>query len=235
MIGLAIVIVALGAMVQSLIGFGLAVVAAPLLYFIDPTFVPVPLLTQGLLISVFNWYANRRATDLKTMLYALVSRIPGALLGLWLLLHFSAKGLQVTIAIAVLLGVMSTLTSRSLQFNRMNLTIAGFFSGIFATTAAIGGPPMALIMRSQQAAQIRGNLSAFFTLSSAISLVILMAGGRVQLHHLTLSVILIPAVFIGFFAAKLIINKIQKQQIKWITVVVCSCSALILLYQAIFS
>ncbi|MFM2481065.1 sulfite exporter TauE/SafE family protein [Celerinatantimonas sp. YJH-8] len=235
LIFLACAIVALGAIVQSLIGFGLAVVAAPLLYFIDPTFVPVPLLLQGLMISIFNWYSNRHNTDIASMFYALIARVPGALLGLWLILHFNAKGLQIMIAIAVLSGVISTLTSYAVRFNRKNLVIAGFISGIFATVAAIGGPPMALIMRHQETAKIRGNLSAFFTLSSTISFFVLLAGGRVQLHHLSLGLLLLPAVILGFFLAKLVIDKVERQHIKWITQIVCSISAFMLLYQAIFN
>ncbi|MFM2483962.1 sulfite exporter TauE/SafE family protein [Celerinatantimonas yamalensis] len=233
MLVLAFGVVILGASVQSLIGFGLAVVAAPLLYFIDPSLVPTPLLLLGFAISAINWFHNRNYADFKSMGGALVMRIPGALIGLWLLLHFDAKGLQILIAIAVLMGVATTLTKRALRFNQRNLLIAGFISGLFATVAGIGGPPMAVLMRAQQANAIRGNLSAFFSVSSLISIFILGIGGQVHVHHLISTLILLPAVFIGFFLSKNIINKFDRKQITCTTQIVCCLSAVTLIYQAL--
>ena len=39
----AVIIVVAGSFVQTGIGFGLAVIAAPLLFFIDPNYVPAPI------------------------------------------------------------------------------------------------------------------------------------------------------------------------------------------------
>ncbi|CAG9296794.1 sulfite exporter TauE/SafE family protein [Celerinatantimonas diazotrophica] len=233
LLALAIGVVVLGAIVQSLIGFGLAVVAAPLLYFIDPQLVPVPLLILGFTISVINWYHNRHYVNLKTMSYALVARFPGALIGLALLIYFDQKGLQILIAIAVLMGVATTLTDKTIHFNHRNLAIAGLLSGIFATVAAIGGPPIAMLLRHQQAGSIRGNLSAFFTISTLISAVVLIAGGKFHLHHLVSGMILLPGVFIGFFISKKFIEQFNSYYIKLTTQVVCSLSACVLLYQAL--
>ncbi|MFM2476570.1 sulfite exporter TauE/SafE family protein [Celerinatantimonas sp. MCCC 1A17872] len=233
LLGLAIGVVILGAIVQSLIGFGLAVVAAPLLYFIDPQLVPVPLMILGFSISLINWFYNRRNANLKAMGYALIARVPGALIGLALLVYFNQKGLQILIAIAVLMGVATTLTDKAIRFNHRNLAIAGLLSGIFATVAAIGGPPIAMLLRDQQAGSIRGNLSAFFSVSTLISAAVLIAGGKFQIHHLVSGITLLPGVFIGFFISKQFISRFNSHHIKVTTQIVCSLSALMLLYQAV--
>ncbi len=72
------------------------------------------------------------------------------------------------------------------------MVVAGFFSGFFGTSSSIGGPPMALLLQHQEANQLRGNLSAFFLFSSMISLVIQMPVGYLNMHHVMLSLPLLP-------------------------------------------
>ena len=47
-------VIFVGSYVQSSIGFGLAIIAAPLLYFIDPLYVPAPITICALTLSVAN-------------------------------------------------------------------------------------------------------------------------------------------------------------------------------------
>ncbi len=49
----------LGSFVQTAIGFGLAIVAAPLLILIAPEYVPAPICVVALFISVFNALKSR--------------------------------------------------------------------------------------------------------------------------------------------------------------------------------
>lgn len=76
---LLLVILALsaGAFVQSLIGFGLAIVSAPFLMMIEPSLVPgsVTMVTLGL--AVVNTWQYRRQLSLKGIGWAFVGRIPG--------------------------------------------------------------------------------------------------------------------------------------------------------------
>ena len=230
---LAFLAIFLGAVVQSLIGFGMAIVAAPLLYLIEPALVPVPLLLQGTAISLMNYWRYRRSASLTTMGVALIWRIPGSLLGLWLLLAFDANVVRLLIAIAVLMGVATTMTQASLPINRWSLALAGFISGIFSTAAAIGGPPIALLLRSQQAATLRANLAAFFTVSCIISLIILALGGQVSFHHVILAILLLPAVLSGFFVAKRYADQIERHHIQVLTQLLCTGSAVALIAQVI--
>ena len=48
----AVMVIFVGSYVQSSIGFGLAIIAAPLLYFIDPLYVPAPITICALTLSV---------------------------------------------------------------------------------------------------------------------------------------------------------------------------------------
>ena len=52
---LAMGMIFLGSFVQSAIGFGLAVVAAPLLFFISPQYVPAPIVIVALFNSLIRF------------------------------------------------------------------------------------------------------------------------------------------------------------------------------------
>ncbi len=51
---IAVVLIFIGSYVQSSIGFGLAIVSAPLLFMVSPIYVPAPICLVALFISVLN-------------------------------------------------------------------------------------------------------------------------------------------------------------------------------------
>lgn len=60
---IAMLLVFMGSFVQTAIGFGLAVVASPLLFLISPDYVPSPICLVALFISVLNAMKHREYFD----------------------------------------------------------------------------------------------------------------------------------------------------------------------------
>ena len=52
-------IITLGATVQATVGFGLGLVAAPVLLLIEPRLVPGPLMSEGVILSLLIAYRDR--------------------------------------------------------------------------------------------------------------------------------------------------------------------------------
>ena len=75
----------LGAFVQRATGFGLAVVGAPLLLMLEPRLVPVTLVLFGLTVSLMMVRHYWHEVRLDAIGMALVGRLPGNALGVWLL------------------------------------------------------------------------------------------------------------------------------------------------------
>ena len=73
--------VAFGAAVQGAVGFGMALLAAPLLVLIRPELVPGPLLINGLALTLLVARRERDSIDLFGVKWALVGRVPGVALG----------------------------------------------------------------------------------------------------------------------------------------------------------
>src|SRR2546430_13772364 len=87
--------VVLGALVQSGIGLGLGVVAAPVVTLLDPALMPRPMLVAGAFLPVLILARETRHTDWPGVSWALAGRIPGTAAGLWLLTAVPAQALGI--------------------------------------------------------------------------------------------------------------------------------------------
>nr|WP_275659386.1 TSUP family transporter [Shewanella insulae] len=209
---LASLVVFFGALTQSLIGFGMAVVAAPLLYLIEPSLVPAPVILMGFSIALLTLLRERGALEFNGLQYALLGRIPGGLIGAGLLLVAPQAVLGMTIAIIVAIAVLLSLLRLNLVVNRRSLFIAGVISGIFGNIAAIGG-----------------------IFSSTIAMVILGLTGLLTLHHFYCSALLLPSVLLGYLTANRLVGRIDKNKTRIMTLVLCSLSAILLAAKSLSS
>ncbi|MBU1391438.1 MAG: sulfite exporter TauE/SafE family protein [Gammaproteobacteria bacterium] len=232
-LALASLVVFLGALTQSLIGFGLAVVASPLLYIVDPELVPGPVIAMGFTIALLTLFRERGHLEFNGLQYALLGRVPGGFIGASLLLFAPQPILGLSIAAIVAVAVILSLYKFSLPVNKKTLFGAGVVSGIFGNIAAIGGPPMAILLSGKDASQFRAALSAFFIFSSTIAMVILAITGLLELKHLWLSLLLLPSVLLGYLVAGRLVGRVDKEKTKMATLVLCSISALVLTVKSV--
>lgn len=232
-LALASLIVFMGALTQSLIGFGLAVVASPLLYIVDPQLVPAPVIAMGFSIALLTLVRERGHLEFNGLQYALIGRVPGGFIGASLLLFAPQPILGLSIAAIVTVAVILSLYKFSLPVNKKTLFGAGVVSGIFGNIAAIGGPPMAILLAGKDASQFRAALSAFFIFSSMIALCILAVTGLLEIKHLWLSLMLLPSVILGYLVAGKVVGRIDKHKTKMATLVLCAISALVLTVKSV--
>ncbi|MDR9826910.1 sulfite exporter TauE/SafE family protein [Vibrio sp. FNV 38] len=223
----------IGSFVQTAIGFGLAIVAAPLLFQINPIYVPGPICFVALFISILNAFKNRANIEIGGLKMALIGRVPGSLAGAWLLLVVSGEQLSLLLGVIVLLAVVLSLLPFRLEPTPTRMGIAGFFSGFFGTSSAIGGPPMALLLQHQDAGKLRGNLSAFFVFSSIISLIILTPAGYFSWYHFYLTLPLLPAASLGYFLAQKTTHALPKEKIRIGALTLCALSGFTAIIQAL--
>ncbi|WP_375750048.1 sulfite exporter TauE/SafE family protein [Vibrio sp. HN007] len=231
---LAMGIFLLGSFVQSAIGFGLAIVAAPLLYPMAPEYVPGPICVAGFVVSVMNALKYRQDISVGGLKVAILWRIPGSIAGGLLLSIVSAKFLSLWLGALVLIALGISLLPFRLEPTSNRMAIAGLMSGLMGTSSGIGGPPMALLLQHQEANSLRGNLSAFFLFSSILSIVVLVVMGHFTMHHLYISLPLIPAVWLGYRLARLCVNRIPKEWIRIFALGLCFISGSSAIVQGLF-
>ncbi|WP_263078502.1 sulfite exporter TauE/SafE family protein [Endozoicomonas sp. Mp262] len=230
---LAIAAVAAGSLVQGSIGFGLAVVAAPILYAINPVLIPGPIIVTALFIGSLTTHRYISALRIQDIRYAIVGRIPGSVLGGLLLSLVSARSMSLLLGGSVLIAVAASLTPFKFQANPRSLFTAGVLSGVMGTASSIGGPPMALVMQNEQGDRIRANLSAFFVVSCIISLVVLWAGGMFGIQHLLYGLSMVPGVFIGNWLAGMVAPRVNRTVMKRALLFLCSFSGVSAIWAAL--
>jgi len=194
----AFVVVTLAAVLQSVSGIGLALVAAPLLVLLDSDFLPGPILTLGFCLSVLTSWRYRRTLHLGNTLLALYGRIPGSLAGLVLLVVASQSAISLGFGVLIIASVILSYRRVTVEASRNNLLVAGFFSGMMGTTTSVGGPPMALVYQNSDPDTVRAQLGFYFLIGTGLSIMLLAVSGNYSMRQLGLVIPLVPAVFLGF-------------------------------------
>lgn len=221
---LAFVVITVGSFVQSAIGFGLAIIAAPILFFIDPTYVPAPITVSALTLSVINAWSHRDSISLRGLKYAIIGRIPGGVAGALLILWIDQTLLGLWIGLTVLMAVGLSVKSVALSPSNGHMAAAGFLSGFMGTSTSIGGPPMALLLQHQDAQFIRANLSAFFVVSCIMTLLMLAPVGYFGMREILLSLPLLPGTVIGYWLARHTWHLISPKSLRYSSLALCGVS-----------
>lgn len=221
-LALAALVILVGSYVQSSIGFGLAIISAPLLFAIDPLYVPGPVTVCALTLSLANTYHHRKAVSLKGLQYAIAGRIPGTIAGGFLLLWISHEALALWLGASVLLAVGLSLSSLVIRPTNSAMVTAGFLSGFMGTSSAIGGPPMALVMQHEGNDFIRANLAAFFIVSCIMSLIMLTSIDRFGSDELWVCLPLLPSTLMGYWLARKTMHRISHSRLRLVSLVLCA-------------
>ena len=226
-------ICAVGAMVQSVVGLGLGLLAAPAVALLAPSLAPALPVWLALMISGAMVLGERRHVEWRALAWALPARVPGTVFGAWLVAHVSDATISVVIGVVVLLAVGVTLRAVHVPLNRGTLVVAGVLSGVSGTATSIGGPPIALLYQRQPPEVVRSTLSVFFFVGVLISLVGLGVSGSLPAESGQLALTLFPAVLGGMLLGALLRDRVPRERFRQVVLGLCAVSALALLVRAL--
>ena len=102
----ATVVIFVGAYIQTALGFGLAIVAAPILFFLDPLYVPAPITISALTLSLVMAARHWDSISFSGLKFAILGRIPGTIAGGMLLVWISIEQLALWVGISVIAAVI---------------------------------------------------------------------------------------------------------------------------------
>jgi uncharacterized membrane protein YfcA len=194
-------IVFVGATVQASLGFGMNMVAMPLLVMIDTDLVPGPALVAAIVLTVGVYIRERRSIEASSVRWALVGRVIGTVVGVFALKQVNDDGLQVMVAVGVLVMALFTLSPWAPGRNTRTMTGAGVISGFSASTAGVGGPPVALGFQDAKGPTVRASMAGYFILGSVVTLAGLSFADKFGSQEMKLGLLLLPASIAGFFAS----------------------------------
>lgn len=205
-----ILIVAVGAAVQGSVGFGLALVASPLLVLVDPRLVPGPMIFASMLMVVLTAWRDRSGIDVSHIGWGVLGRLPGVAAGSLLVASVTQEVLSIGIATAVFVGVGLSVSGLHLRPRPGVLLGAGLVSGFMGTLSAIGGPPIALVYQHETGQRLRGTLAGYFVVGGVTSLAGLWWVGEVGARELAASAVLLPGIVAGFLASSWLVPIVDR-------------------------
>jgi uncharacterized membrane protein YfcA len=220
-----------GAAVQGAVGFGLSLVAAPILLMIDARYVPGPLLAVSILLTVLILIREPDDIELKDIVPVLIGRLPGTLIGLWLLIALEPREMNTTFGFMLLAAVAMSLSRARFEPNRSTLVTAGLLSGVMSMTTSAGGPPLAIVYQSARGARLRSTLSGHFLVGAAISLVALRGGGRLGWDEARLTLFLLPGLIVGFWVSSRLRHGLDAGYTRITVLGVAAAAAIAVLYR----
>ena len=227
------VAVFVGAAVQGGVGFGLGLVAAPLITVLDPTVMPGAVQVVNVTLPLFTLATEWRRVDWRGLGFALLGRLPGSALGALVVVYVSTRTLGVLVGAMVLMAVAVTASAPAIPKNGGTLAVAGFVSGVTGTATGIGGPPLGIVYQHARGPQIRATLAMFFFLAAAQSMAILLAVGRLPGRAVVAGAALIPFMVAGFAVSGPLRRFVDGGRVRAGVLVVAAASAFVLITQSL--
>lgn len=229
---LAVLIVATGTAIQASLGFGLAMISAPLLFLIDPVFVPGPMMVVGLVLSCCVAWTDRHAIVVSHLKPAFLGRLIGSVLAALLLGLVSAQTFDLLFGLLVLLAVGMSLLHPHIAPRSGTVFTAMLASGVMGTLSGIDGPPLALLYQHHRGPSLRANLAVLFLMGSLLSLLSLAAVGRLGAPELRASVLLLLGVAPGYWCAAWLKRHLDSRNARPYLLGLCAFAALVVLGRA---
>lgn len=198
---IAAVVAVLAGSAQAVTGFGLALVAIPLLTVVSDGHIAVVAVTMtSACVTSFASIRERRHVNIPTFVRVGAASICGMPLGLVALSFASGRQLSILIGVLVLIMVVVFLKPQLPYPRRPVFYAMGGLSGAMLTSTGINGPPVVGICRAARMSRrsFRATLQSVFFVQDLCATIGFIYIGQVNTDSLTAFVGGIPGVLLGW-------------------------------------
>ena len=200
-LAICLAIVAVGAFVQGTVGFGINLIAAPVIAVVVPDAVPGGIVLLSLPLTITMLLREHEHIDRRGVGWIEVGRVPGAVIGAAIVVLVAPDTLTVVIGAAILLAVGLSLVHPHVAVTPVTATVTGFAGGVMGTAAAVEGPPLALLYQNHRSEAIRATLATCFVIGSVMTAVVLAIAGELHVDQVIFTIELLPALGLGILAS----------------------------------
>ncbi len=220
------------AFIRGVSGFGFALVLAPiLLLIVNPKEMVVIIMFLGFLGHALVLCRAYRNVDLKRVLPIMVSSLFGIPLGVWIINAIAPSHLKIIVGFIILCFTIPIAFGyyKSFANERLSGGLAGFISGILATSTSLAGPPIVLFMHSQNwpKEKIYPNLAAQLMVLTTSSLIALSISGDVKPGLIITAASFAPVMFIGIYAGMFLFRWTSARFFKNLSTIIVICAAIL--------
>lgn len=230
LVGLAVVA---GSMVQGSVGFGVSLVAVPVLLLLDPSLMPGSMLVVGTLLPGLTLLREWRHVDWRIARIAMLGRLIGTAGGVWVVTVLSVRSLTIALGVFILLGVALSIWNVVVPMKGPTLFSAGALTGITGTAASISGPVVGLVMQKLPGATLRATMAAFFCVGTVFSLTGLAIAGELSGRQLLMGVVMLPFLVTGYALSGPLRRYLDRGWTRPAVLTISTVSAVVVLVRAI--
>lgn len=215
-------IVLFSSFIQSITGFGFAVVGTPLLlFFMEPKQVVSLMVFGALILNLMVIYKTRGKSDPKVIWPMFIASLLGIVPGVYILKVVDASNLKLCIGVLILLVSFFMASNYVMTIKREKLAtvLVGIVSGFMGGSTSLSGPPVALFLINQQQDKeaFRANLVRYFCLGNIATLLVMYFMETMELGVLRQGLYAIPGVLLGVWVGEKAFAKVSPTLFKWIT------------------
>lgn len=208
--------------VQGAANFGFVLIALPLLGLFMPLKVAVPLLTLvGLFLGTAQLFQICKKPDVKMVSILLISGMAGVPLGTWILVSVEDALLKGIVGLVLI--VAAILLAKGYRVRRggkmLHTVVGGFLSGLLKGAAAIGGPPIVILLSNYDLDKqtYRANILTYFFLIGIFAIPNYLQAGLFTQAMFFQSIRGFGAAAAGLVAGNLIFKRIDEMKFKRLT------------------
>jgi len=205
----------LAGFVQGLTGFGVMLVALPLMVlFIDIKSAIPLIILLGIVINSMLFFQLAKYFERKKWLPLFLSSLPGILIGIYVLKTVETRSLEILLGVVILFTATATWISKSpeKELKKIWAYAAGFTAGILGGSIGAPGPPIIVYTSLQPwtKQQIKATMVAFFALGGAgIIIFYFFSGFITEDVLLSFKYCVLPLVF-GVLTGVFLFNRINE-------------------------
>jgi uncharacterized membrane protein YfcA len=235
---LVLVIIFATSVIQSVAGFGFALLAVPLMVVvIDLQSAVIISSFVGTLSNLLQSWQLRRNIDATMTKRFLLSTVIGAPAGLLLFIYANQSALKIVLGISILFGVF--VLSRGLELQHISSWLdwlMGVLSGVLLMATSTNGPPLVFVLQARKIdpARFRATLNMVFLVSGAFGLVMFGFAGEIVRSDVKMAAFAIPAMVIGVSAGVVIRKYVQQELFKKLVLILLTIGGLSSLFGGIF-
>ena len=230
-VGLGLAVLA-GGVVQSTIGFGMAVVAAPVIVLLAPDLMPGALLVPALGLPVLQLSHGDRDIAWRPLGWALGARTLLTPVGVAVVAWFSPRVIAALVGLLILVTVALSVRTIDLRATPRNAAVAGAVSGISGTAAAIGGPFLALVLQHERPERVRSTLAVFFVAGSLLGLGGLFLGGELTRAQVVAGLVWLPFGLLGYVVGAPVRARTDPERFRRVVLAFCVLASVAVILRA---
>jgi uncharacterized membrane protein YfcA len=235
---LVLLIIFATSIVQSVAGFGFALLAVSLMVVvIDLQSAVIISSFVGTLSNFLQSWQLRRNIDATMTKRFLLSTVIGAPAGLLLFIYANQSALKIVLGISILFGVL--VLSRGLELQHISSWLdwlMGVLSGVLLMATSTNGPPLVFVLQARKIdpATFRATLNMVFLVSGAFGLVMFGLAGEIVRSDINMAAVSVPAMIIGVSLGGVVRKFVQQEFFKKIVLILLTIGGLSSLLGGIF-